>query len=193
MNERFDHVMNRMLTHHAVVVRHYNAIRNALPAFRRAAYRMAADLIVIQDHHFNEFVEYVQTHKMDVDAWLDEHFGPIEQLGDDRRRLLQNIKEGMTEEEYVRDFRLWGPKRRLSAPTAPAPADLSAAAPQRDEMDIDELVGYQRKTIEALKSEVRQLRRDLAVALDEAAYYKKQLAKVERVLNRSTVPAGGDR
>lgn len=39
--------------------------------------------------------------KMGAEEWMDEHFLPIEQMGDDRHKLLHSIAEGMTEKDYV--------------------------------------------------------------------------------------------
>lgn len=180
--KRFDHLVRNMLTAHAAVVRHYNSIRTSIPLFRRAAYRFAARLLEIQKKHHNEFLDYVRTHGVDVDTWTNQHFDPIEQLGDDRRNLLRCIEEGMTEKDYIRDFKLWGPKKRRAERQPVAHVDGEAAKAATTDMSDVERAEYFKTLCEAQASEIKQLRKDLAVAIDECDQLKKDFGRLERIV-----------
>lgn len=180
---RFDHMWHSAIAHHAAMVKHYNGMRNAVQRFRKAAYAFACDVLAIQKEHHNEFLAVVP----DVDAWMDEHFDPIEQMGDDRRVLLKNIQDGMTERQYVKDFRLWGPRKRAAATASAkhvAKVDAKEAETTVARMTVPAQAKHFRSLCEAQASTIRQLEHDLAVALEELDQLKRDIGKFERSLAR---------
>src|SRR3990172_1654940 len=105
---RFDHLMGEAQRLHALCVKHLNNISEHMRHARRAAYRFTRKMMEIEEHCHNEFLDFVTCHKLDIDAWMDERFAPIEQVfNQDRRVLFANIRAGMTEKEYIKHGDLW--------------------------------------------------------------------------------------
>lgn len=179
---RFDHLWRDALKWHSYMVKHSNGMMTAVRLFRRAAYRFAQTVILMQEHCHNEFVQFAANTGFDVTVWMDEHFGPIEDLGDDRRTLMANIKAGMTEKQYIEQGRLWIVRRRVKAPTKAAHVDIEDQ-PVTEPMTIEEKLDHAATENAALRSEVRQLRRDLAIALDENERLTKTVSKMQKLLN----------
>ncbi len=180
---RFDHVLRDAITQHAAMVRHFNAIKRSIPLFRRAAYRFACNVVEIQKNWHNEFLDYVKTHSIDIDRWMDERFDTIEQFGGDRRQLLRSIEEGMTEKEYVKQFTLWDAKKRLVKAEARAAAgDRHAADAVTADMTDAERANYYKKQYEALVTEVLELCKDLGRAKTQNEQLEKDFARLERIV-----------
>jgi len=181
-NHRFDELLREAFAFHASMVRHYNGIRTASTLFRKAAYRFATKILEIEETSHNEFLNYFGNDPAAYQQWMDEHFDPIEQLGDNRRDLLRSIKEGMTEKQYLEHGRLWGPSRRAAAPRNPAHVDPEAAKAVTDGMTDAEKAEYYRTLCQAQATEITQLRHDLAVVRDELDRMKTTVDRVERIM-----------
>ncbi len=165
-NERFDHLWNRMLGDHTAMVGHYNGTRNSMRLFRKSAYRFAVGLLYIQKHHHDEFVKFARSNGADIDVWLNDHFAPIEDMGDHRLRLLRAIEDGMTEKQYVADGPAWLAKRGTRKPTT-ANVDLTTTDKVNDQRSDAEKLTDARATVKAMKSELIELRRNHAIIAKE--------------------------
>lgn len=180
---RFDHVLRDMITQHAAMVRHFNAIKRSIPHFRRSAYRFASFLIEAQKNWHNEFVNYVKTHDIDFDRWMDEHFDVIEQLGGDRRQLLRSIEEGMTEQQYIKQFNLWGAKKQLAKAEARAgAADKHASQAVTADMTDAQRADYYKGQYNALLTENVDVRKQLTTVTIQLEQLEKDFARFERIV-----------
>lgn len=182
--KRFDHLLREAISYHARMIKQSNDHVGLVQRLRRTAYKFAVTVLELRKDWHNEFLAFCETNKMSVDEWMDQHFEPIEQMGDDRRNLLTMIEEGMTEAEYVRQFRMWGVKKRASdkPTTAIAHADLKAESAITERLSDAEQATYYKKQYGAVVSELRQLRRDLATTLDELDRFKKGYERMERAI-----------
>lgn len=187
--QRFDHVWHRMISDHASLVRHYNGARTAMRLFRKAAYRFAKGWLDLQANYHNEFLEFAKTSCFDVTEWMDEHFAPIEEAGDNRQVLLGSIQDGMTETEYVKQGHLWGVKKRASSKSVLARADLEKSVDETDLVHA-ELVAMLRKKFDAAVSEIRQLRRDIAALIQENEQLQRGYDRINRVVQKQKKKAG---
>lgn len=187
--ERFDHVFRRLLQAGDGLIAGSNSIREHLIRFRRHAYRFASALSELQTEYHAELVAQVKSTGMKLDEWLDQYFNPIEQMGDNRKRLLEAVREGMTEEEYIKQGRIWRIRKKIACPTEAAVPPEAAREPLT-RMSPEERLTYLTHRCEALQSAVQALRRDnrelresLNAALAENARLLKQIEKVDRVLH----------
>jgi len=187
---RFDHLWRDAIKWHAVMVKHANGIQTAVRLFRRAAYRFAVAVLLIQKHCHNEFVQFAVNSGFDLNAWLDDHIDAIEQLGDDRRTLMASIEQGMTEKEYLAQGRLWIVRKQIKNPSKIARVDIESK-PATEQMTSDEKLDYLFTENQALRSEVRQLRRDLAVALDQNDRLSKAVTRADKLLATVTKSNAG--
>jgi hypothetical protein len=185
---RFDHLWRKADEAYDQFTRRRNDARRAIRQARRYAYRFAKNILLIQEHWHNEFLAQVASAGMDVDRWLDEHFDPIEQMGQTRTQLFADIRDGMTEKQYVAHGNLWGPKKRatatgdmLTTSDTPTKVDLDSKV-STDDLSVEQKLAFYEQRIAALEAELRESRQDrafLAAALEEA---NRREAKMERVL-----------
>jgi hypothetical protein len=180
--QRFDHLWRETLTNHASMVRHANGARTALRLLRRAAYRFTVKILEIQDRYPNEFVAHATSTNKDVEDWMEEHFAPIESFGDDRRQLMCNIRDGMTEREYIDQFTAWGPKKRARERTPPLKVDTIANLTAADSRSDAEKINQFGEHLEAVISENRELRRDNARLLRENEQLRKDFDRLDRLV-----------
>lgn len=187
-DKRFDHVLHKLLADHAAVVKHYNGARTAMRLFRKAAYRFASGWLILQKQHHNEFLAFAKNSNIDVTEWMDEHFAPIEEAGDNRQQLLKSIEDGMTEAEYVKQGHLWGVRKR-SAASNTAKADTGTKISE-DSMSDQERVACYKSKLGAAISELKQLRRDNAMLLREVERLQSACARIERMAATRNKKAG---
>lgn len=168
-DKRFDHLISEANRQHSLMVKHSNGLTNLVRLLRRSAYRFAVAVLEIQKNCHNEFLDYCRSRGVSIDDWMEEHFGPVEAMGDHRRKLFDNIEQGMTEKEYVDQFTIWGVRQRQTAATGNrrAKADLDAAPPVA--ATPAEREAFMVAQMEAAKSETRELRRELREARADIA------------------------
>lgn len=165
---------------HALCVKHLNNISRTMRHARRAAYQFDRTVMEIEEQHHNEFLDYVMTHKLDIDAWQDEKYAPIEQVfGQDRRVLRANIKAGMTEKEYVKHGDLWTLRKEAVHPRR-VQADMEVSQPAEPMTPLDE-ARYWKARCEALISEVRHLRQQVRSVLAERDIIERRLKNITKV------------
>lgn len=185
---RFDHLMSELNRLHALCVKHLNNIERTMRHARRAAYQFTRTVMEVREQYPNEFLDYVMTHKLDIDAWQDEQFAPIEQVfGQDRRVLFANIKGGMTEKEYVKHGDLWSIRRERVHPVR-VEADTEASQPAEPMPPLEE-ARYWKVKCEALISEVRHLRQQVRSVLAERDVIERRLANLTKVFKTGSTKA----
>ena len=187
--QRFDHLLHDALAGHTAMVRHFNAAARSIQLFRRSAYRFAVAVLAIQKNYHNEFLGFARTNNLSIDQWLDQHFDPIEQMGDDRRNLFRCIEDGMTERQYVAHFTMWGVNKRAAPKDRVAHVDTKAATTVTSNMTDAQRADHFKKLYEAVAGELTHVRRDLvektrdiARMLSEFEKLKKQYARIERLV-----------
>ena len=187
---RFDKVWHLVITNHDKLVAHANGIQRRVRLFRRAAYRFASNLLLIQKYYHNEFLDQAKSCDLDIDKWMDEYFEPIEAMGETRQRLLAAIEAGMSEAEYVEQGAVWLVRKHLRSPDKTVRAPDATPKVDVDRLSSEEKLDYLTahcdsltSQIQGLKAENRQLRRDLAIATQENERMRKRIAKAERLLN----------
>ncbi len=179
---RFDHLLKRAFDSHTTMVGGANNIRKMTRTYRRAAYRFAASVLLIEKHWHNEFLAHLASEKTSVDDWFESHFEVIEQMGDDRRNLWKAIEDGMTEAQYVDQGSLWLIKNKVRTPDKVSHVDVDAA-----ELDTSKSPEEQVKDLVAVKrsqaTEIRELRRDNARLLQECERLQKAFDKLDRIIS----------
>lgn len=154
---------------------------------RREAYKFAKATLLLSEHYHNALLAQVGN----IPDWCNEHFALIEDCGETREHLYEAIREGMTEREYVRSGDLWmvrkhlkvqrpaGERRGLKTPES-LPDDMDDK--ERLEFILAQNVALRREAKEA-KQELRQSRRDCAIALGRIAKYEKEIKSLGRRLD----------
>ncbi len=180
-----------MITSHAKLLKQFSSVRSAVTFFRGHAFDFASAVIEIREKWHNEFLKEVASSKLNVDAWMDEHFGPIEDMGDSRKALMAAIKEGMTKKEYVAQGPVWLIRKEVERnkkdageirETPMADVALATATPR------ERLALYKAQN-EALRAQVRELRsqvRDLNQKMERVlatnVRIRKQAKKADKIL-----------
>jgi len=185
--KRIDPLWHKALALHSSMVKHANGMRNTVRLFKRAAYRFTKVIMEIQENHHNELLDLVKSAGSDIEGWMEEHFEPVEMMGDNRRDLMANVKSGMTEEQYVAQFTSWGPRKRAAERPAPAKADTTTP---RDKRSDSEKLADQGKLIAALKSENRELCRDNALLLADSKQLRAEFDRLEKWVDKHRVKSG---
>ncbi|MFH1109780.1 MAG: hypothetical protein V1790_11375 [Planctomycetota bacterium] len=177
---RFDHLMAKAEKLHALCVRHLNNIAEHMRHARRAAYRFAQTTMLIEAEYHNEFLDFVMVQKLDIDAWYEEKYAPIEQVfNQDRRVLCNNIRAGMTEKEYIRHGDLWTlRKERVYANHVQADAEVTTPPVS---MTPIEAAAYWKARADALITEVRDLRTKVRTLCAQLQLAERRLANLTKV------------
>jgi len=185
--QNFDELWHNCLHNHTQMIRQANSVVKAARLFRRHAYGFAANLLLIRTHYHNEFLNMVRSTGVDLDAWMDDHFSVVEQMGDDRARLLSAIESGCTEKEYVQNGTVWLVRKKTKAPNKPIESPPTLPPPET--ATIEERFDHLHDMFETLKSkhqglrhENRTLRADLARVLSENTRLTRALKTTERAI-----------
>jgi len=185
---RFDHLMAEAQSLHRLCIKHLNNISEHMRHARRAAYRFARKMMEIEEQCHNEFLDFVMTHKLDIDAWMDERFAPIEQVfNQDRQVLSANIRAGMTEKEYLKHGDLWTIHReRVHA--VRVPVDIEATEPS-EPLTPEQAAAYWKTMAESLVGEVRELRRRERALCAELDLVKRRVANLTKIFKTGSAKA----
>ena len=193
----FDKAMSEAIKQHSQMVRHANGTRTAMRLFRQAAYRFAKEVIAMREKHHEELLAFVATNGTTIDAWMDDHFGPLEEnFMEDRRKLFAAIAEGLSEKDYVAAGVVFMVHKRAKAAAKRAQVDVDAASVSEALSDAEKIEHLSAR-LEAALTEVRQLRKDLRTALlDNDAKTKlldrqgKSLGRMGTLINTMKKQAG---
>jgi len=177
---RFDHLMKKAEKSHQLFVKHLNSLARTVRYARRAAYMFARQVMEIDEKFHNEFLDYVMVHKLDIDAWMDEKFAPIEQLYNQNRRILfANIRNGMTVGEYVKHGDLWTiHKERIHPVRSNVDIDAPLSGP---EASMKERFAELTTRYEIVISENRELRRKIAIVCGQLELAERKAANLTKV------------
>ena len=183
-NERFDHVLMSLRSNQANMVRHFNNLRNTTRMFRKAVYRFASDLINMEKHHHNKFLDIVKSEGVTLKKWYDDSFEILERMGERRSDLLKSIADGMTEKDYITQGPVWSVRKRSKDSRVGKTNEKQAsdAITRAKPLPASKRLPIVMKQYKALKSEIRELKRDNAILLEENCQLIKVIERVERGL-----------
>jgi len=188
--QRFDHKINEALAIHAEMVEYGGRALSNLKVLRRKAHRFAAILIDIMEHDMEEFAPFTATSKQNVDEWLDDRFLIMEQcFGEDRRVIIQLVRDGVSEEEFVSNGCLAIVRRRDAQ--SKSRSDLDVEASPTPSMTLEEERDFYKHKSAALAEQLRTLKADhrILLAADQAKdrilhVQGRKIAQLERIVGQ---------
>lgn len=186
----FNKLWHDAITFNAIMCKHASGIVNGVRMFRINSYRFAKTVLALRKLHHNEFLNMVTSSGMTIDQWMDDKFGPIEEMGGSRKDLLKSIEEGMSEKEYIAQGSFWLIRKRnikvpvgkkASMENTPMPAPTLTVEEQRDEaFAIAEAL---RVELRESKARSRQLEQDLAKLMREHEQVLRRMERAEKMLS----------
>lgn len=180
---RFDHVMKAMNQAYTNLLKNQGKLADLNGMCRRDAYRVAKSLEMVQVQFHNQFLDIVAGEQTTIAEWIDRRFQPIEQMGEDRKNLIQAIRDGMTEREYVEQGSMWRIRRDAPKLVARERVLVTMSEPPAD-TNVYEQVKYLGEQNKALKMTTGDLRRALEAALKENNLLRKKVGRLEGMLRK---------
>lgn len=153
---------------------------------RLNAYRAAVRYVALQRDHHNQFVVLLKSYGKDIDALIEEWFGPLRVINEDPFTLLKAVSEGLTQKQWMSQSAasyLDTKKRERIRKDVEAAAE-SVAAPPPEALPVEvQLAEYKRR--DAARADLLANQASMIRALEtENARLKKELADVRRTLQR---------
>lgn len=131
-----------------------NGIMSSKREGRLAAYLMAESYMALVKDHSKELIEFFQGQQIKVYEWLDQHFAPLEFLGEpDYGDLLISIQRGLGKERYIKEG---------TRPFMREASRDSKAVPRKHEplaVQVEKLKGL----VKELRDDLREMTRDCIV------------------------------
>lgn len=181
--KRFDHLIREFQFHRDLCVKHINGATHALRLARREAFRMARVVNELREQYHNELLDYVATEGATIESWMDESFRPVEQCFLEKRAdILRDVAAGMTEAEYLKEGQMWGVKKRVVARDMRAQASLDEIP---ESPSVEEERDLYKARCASLKSELREIRRDLARVTADNERLRRMVERYQRDLKRA--------
>ena len=163
---------------------------------RRCYYRAAEAYGVAFDQHREWLLDQIrgETARGDVDAWVDRHFGPMENYLRERpMKLVQAIREGLTLEEYLeRPARVFLSQKRRAANLdnlAERAGAVAATPPPPETLDPERRARLLKAQVRESRLIVRELRKELVCLRTEIGRLRTEnhdlrikLGRIEKVL-----------
>jgi len=176
----FDELFAKALEEHARMVRCANAVGRNLRMFRRSAYRFTRYVLEMEQLDHNRLVDLVHTEGKTVPEWMDDHYAVLEQnFGEGRDHIFEALKQGVSESDYAEQGPMGIIWRRHKIRSEAAAADIEITA-AFESIPIEERLSLVVAQLEAAKSELRCLRRDLRDAIGEI----EKLRRIDQRKNR---------
>jgi hypothetical protein len=151
---------------------HENGARGAVRRLLSDSFWHGVIVQRMREHHPNEVLDHFGGDGNAIERYFEDRFEILDELGINRREFFDNIRKGMTEQEFLGQPCTWAIRRRAKAPVSrtatvqaePAIEDEPVPSPELDLREQIKLILIQNANLRTL---IRQLRRDLAVALAE--------------------------
>lgn len=178
---RADHVWHDTLKALNNLTAHVSGLRKGERMARGAAYDFAVGVIALQEKHHNFLLDMLGSLKKTLDEWLDEGFGLVEQLGEDRRVLMGHIKDGMTRREFAHAGRLWvSPKERQKREGVAR----DIVVPE-GKLEPEEEIEALRAALKAARATIRDQGREIATLHGRLERAERAMARIERTVKQT--------
>lgn len=167
---KFDHLWHDATVAFGELTKYRRRLALTVQKVRRHTYRFTRDVKLMNEHYHSELLALITSEQTTIQAWMDDHFAMIEQMGDTRERIFMAIDNGVTEAEYVEEGEIMLCRKRVkvAAPTtevAEPPAPKPTATPEEKLAHEKAASESLRSTNQTLRRELSQTRRDLAIAM----------------------------
>ncbi len=185
---KFDNLWHDALKESGNLATGTRKLVSGVRAVRRAAYRFAWNIMMMQKHYHNKLLDMIHSEGKSIETWMNENFELIEHMNETRQRIFAAIESGVTEKEYVeRGEIVLGQKRvkatrklLLDTPLPPLPKE-----PKSPEDTIDDLIATV-KSYASINQGLKSALRDMTQNFERADRRINMLEKSMKRMKKET-------